>query len=82
MKIILRSIFTLDNNIGGYGHSDHLLVSQLVLDECTRRKNDSGFAVNYIYQAVFTPSMAENILTKLPPYNSCIENIQYRYTAS
>lgn len=66
-------IFTLDNAIGGYGHSDHLLVSQLVLDECNRRKNDSGFAVKYIYQAVFTPSMAENILTDLPPYNAALK---------
>ncbi|MGC4036977.1 MAG: PIG-L family deacetylase [Chitinophagaceae bacterium] len=65
-------VFTLDNNIGGYGNPDHIVVSRLVLEECVRRANDSSFPVRYIYQPVFTPSMAKNILGDLPVYKAAI----------
>jgi len=65
-------IFTLDNNIGGYGNPDHIIVSRLVLEECLQRKNDSDFSVKYIYQPVFTPSMAKNILGDMPVYKAAL----------
>ena len=65
-------IFTLDNNIGGYGNPDHIVVSRLVLEECLRKAKDSSFPVQYIYQAVFTPSMAEHILGDLPVYKAAL----------
>jgi LmbE family N-acetylglucosaminyl deacetylase len=55
-------IFTLDNVIGGYGHPDHVLMSQLVLGYCRTHKNDSNFYVKKIYQSVFTPSLSESIM--------------------
>lgn len=66
-------IFTLDNQLGGYGHPDHKLVSQLVYDECMRRAKDSSFSVKFIYQGVFTPSMNENIVNGLPVYQAALK---------
>jgi len=57
-------IFTLDDIIGGYGHPDHVFISKLVVEYCNRNKNNPGFSVKRIYQSVFPPSMAENILVK------------------
>jgi len=55
-------IFTLDNEIGFYGHPEHVMISQLVLDYCKKHKLDSGFTVKRIYQPVFPPSLVQNIL--------------------
>lgn len=62
-------IFTLDDKIGGYGNPDHVVMSQLVLNYCRQHKNDPEFTVKKIYQAVFPPSLAENVLGKMPVYN-------------
>jgi len=53
-------IFTLDNEIGGYGHPEHVLVSQMILD-WTEQKI---IHPNYIYQSVYTPHMMENIMRR------------------
>lgn len=66
-------IFTLDNNIGGYGHPDHVFISQTVLDECVSHAQDSSFTVKEIYQAVFTPSMNEKITKQLPAYINALK---------
>ena len=55
-------IFTLDNEIGLYGHPEHLLVSQLIMDYCKKHKIDSGFTVKKIYQPVFPTSIVQSIL--------------------
>jgi len=65
-------IFSMDNNIGGCGHPDHVIVSKLVLDECSRRYRDSTFPVHYIYQFVYSPSMADHILGDLPVYKAAL----------
>lgn len=62
-------IFTLDNQIGGYGHPDHVMISQLIVEYCRMHNNDSGFKVRKIYQPVFPPSLAERVLGKMPVYN-------------
>lgn len=59
-------IFTLDNQIGGYGHPDHIFISQLVLDECNSRLNDSSFTVKKIYQAVLNVSVCEFLFPHRP----------------
>jgi len=61
-------IFTLDDVIGGYGNPDHVLISQLVVAYCREHKSDSGFNVKKIYQPVFPPSLAANILGNSTPY--------------
>lgn len=61
-------LFTLDDKIGGYGHPDHTMMSQLVINYCREHKNDPDFSVKKIYQSVFPPSLAENVLGKLPVY--------------
>lgn len=61
-------LFTLDDSIGGYGHPDHVLISQLVVKYCREHKSDSGFSVKKIYQSVFPPSLAENIMKNSPVY--------------
>jgi len=53
-------IFTLDNQFGGYGHPEHVLVSQLVLDLAKEGKID----VDHIYQSVFTDHMEETIMAR------------------
>ncbi|MGK7390817.1 MAG: PIG-L family deacetylase [Candidatus Cyclobacteriaceae bacterium M2_1C_046] len=51
-------IFTLDNEIGGYGHPGHVFISQLVLDLAMEKKINP----QYIYQSVMTPHMAATII--------------------
>lgn len=51
-------IFTLDNEIGGYGHPDHVFLSQLVLD-LTRA---DSIHPERIYQSVFTDHMEKEII--------------------
>lgn len=61
-------IFTLDNVMGGYGHPDHVVISQIVLKCCQDQKNDPDFTVKKIYQPVFTPEQAQHVLGKLPVF--------------
>ncbi|NOT74212.1 MAG: hypothetical protein HOP08_04730 [Cyclobacteriaceae bacterium] len=61
-------IFTLDSEMGGYGHPDHVLVSKIVLEYCQAHKSDSGFSVKKIYQAVFTPTLSERVMRNMPVY--------------
>lgn len=51
-------IFTLDNEIGGYGHPDHVFMSQLVLDLGKEQK----ITTDYIYQSVMTDHMEKSII--------------------
>ncbi|MFM7722529.1 MAG: PIG-L family deacetylase [Bacteroidota bacterium] len=53
-------IFSLDNEIGGYGHPEHVFISQLVLDLAQSKT----IAVTYIYQSVYTPDMTESIMSR------------------
>ena len=53
-------IFTLDNEMGGYGHPEHVFVSQLVLDLA----NAGKIAPKYIYQSVFTDHMEKTIMQR------------------
>jgi len=55
-----RVIFTLDNEIGGYGHPDHVFLSQLVLDMA----NGGLIHPDRIYQSVYTNHMEEEIVEK------------------
>lgn len=63
-------LFTLDNLMGGYGNPDHVVMSQTVLNYCRLHKNDDGFSVKRIYQAVFPPSLAERVLGHMPVYTA------------
>ena len=53
-------IFTLDNEFGGYGHPEHALVSQSVLDLAM----DSIIFPRAIYQSVFTDHMENTIMAR------------------
>jgi N-acetylglucosamine malate deacetylase 2 len=53
-------IFTLDNEIGGYGHPEHVLVSQIVID-LSREKRINPL---YIYQSVYTNHMENSIMER------------------
>ncbi len=57
-------IFSLDDQIGGYGHPDHVFMSKLVVDYCKQNQAKTGFSVKKIYQIVYPPSMAEAINVK------------------
>lgn len=59
-------IFTLDNIIGGYGHPEHVCVSQCIIDVC--KENKGNFSVQKIYQAVFSRTLNENILKNNPAF--------------
>ena len=45
-------IFTMDDIIGLYGHSDHVFVSRAILDVCNRNRSNGSFPVQMIYQCV------------------------------
>ncbi|MCB0401753.1 MAG: PIG-L family deacetylase [Flavobacteriales bacterium] len=51
-------IFTLDHEMGGYGHPDHIFISQLVLDLC----EEKAIQPQKIYQGVYTDHMEEQIV--------------------
>lgn len=53
-------IFTLDNDIGAYGHPDHVFISQMVVDLANARIIKPRF----IYQSVYTPHMIESIMRR------------------
>jgi hypothetical protein len=57
-------IFTLDDQIGLYGHSDHVFVSRAILNLCRKHQSDDQFPVTMIYQSVLPPSMAEGVMVK------------------
>lgn len=85
-------IFTLDSIMGGYGHPDHVMISQRVMDYCRKHKNDPAFSVKKIYQPVFTPSQSDRILTSMPVYNQAkvvyqcdgmpVPDVQFSYGAA
>jgi LmbE family N-acetylglucosaminyl deacetylase len=51
-------IFTLDNEIGGYGHPDHVFLYQLILDLF----NSGQISVQRLYQGVYTDHMEKEIM--------------------
>jgi len=53
-------MFTLDTAMGGYGHPEHVLISQMVLD--LSRSGD--IKSDYIYQSVFTDHMENSIMER------------------
>jgi len=61
-------LFTLDNITGAYGHPQHACVSQCIIDVCNEQKALPSFTVNKIYQAVYTRTMNEKIMSKYPVY--------------
>lgn len=61
-------LFTLDNVIGGYGHPEHVCVSQSVIDICEEYNLRKDFTVKKIYQAVFPRTLNENILKDNPAF--------------
>jgi LmbE family N-acetylglucosaminyl deacetylase len=63
-------IFTLDDIMGGYGHPEHVLMSQMVIKYCQNHHQDSLFSVKRIYQAVFDPMMNEKILKDMDAFQS------------
>jgi LmbE family N-acetylglucosaminyl deacetylase len=54
-------IFTLDNEIGAYGHPEHVFISQMVLD----LSKSGAISPVYVYQNVYTKHMAESIMKRL-----------------
>jgi LmbE family N-acetylglucosaminyl deacetylase len=61
-------IFTLDNVIGGYGHPEHVCVSQAVLDVCLEGAKSGPYPVKRVYQAVFPKTLNENVLSDNPAF--------------
>ncbi|MCE3281142.1 MAG: LmbE family protein [Bacteroidetes bacterium] len=51
-------IFSLDNEMGGYGHPEHILVSQMLVDSFAAGK----IHPERIYQSVYSNSMEKKIL--------------------
>jgi LmbE family N-acetylglucosaminyl deacetylase len=56
-------LFTLDNIKGGYGHPDHIFLSQLVLDLF----NEGKISVQLIYQSVLTKHVETEIDKYMTP---------------
>jgi LmbE family N-acetylglucosaminyl deacetylase len=54
-------VFTLDNEVGAYGHPEHVFISQLVLDLAQSKQ----ISTSYIYQSVYTPHMTSSIMERL-----------------
>lgn len=61
-------VFSLDNIIGGYGHPEHVATAQAVLDVWSANRAVPGYPVERVYQAVFPPTLNENILSGNPAF--------------
>jgi len=55
-----KIIFTLDNELGGYGHPEHVLISQMVIDLTKANR----ISPSYIYQSVYTDHMENSIMER------------------
>ncbi len=53
-------IFTLDNDMGGYGHPEHVLISQMVIDLSEKQH----IRPSLIYQSVYTNHMENSIMQR------------------
>lgn len=53
-------IFTLDNEVGAYGHPDHVFISQMVIDLTKERK----IIPTHIYQSVYTNHMMTQVMIR------------------
>jgi LmbE family N-acetylglucosaminyl deacetylase len=53
-------IFTLDNELGGYGHPEHVLISQMAIDLA----KENRISPLYIYQSVYTNHMENSIMER------------------
>lgn len=53
-------IFTLDNEIGGYGHPDHVFISQMVIDLA----KETLISPKYIYQSVLSSSTMDKLMVR------------------
>lgn len=53
-------IFTLDSDMGGYGHPEHVLISQMVID----LSEEQRITPLYIYQSVYTDHMENSIMRR------------------
>lgn len=53
-------IFTLDNDIGGYGHPEHVLISQIAINLAIEKR----ISPLYIYQSVYTDHMENSIMER------------------
>lgn len=66
-------IFTLDNVIGLYGHSDHVFISQSILNVCNRNKSIDNFPVERIYQSVMPPSQTRGVMVKYQKFRQFLK---------
>jgi hypothetical protein len=57
-------IFTLDDKIGFYGHSDHVFVSRTITNVCQKNKSNYNFPVTMLYQTVIPPTQSEGVMVK------------------
>ena len=53
-------IFSLDNEMGGYGHPEHVFISQMVIN----LTSDKLISPTYIYQSVYTQHMENTIMKR------------------
>jgi N-acetylglucosamine malate deacetylase 2 len=53
-------IFTLDSDMGGYGHPEHVLVSQMVVDLAKAGR----LSPQYVFQSVYTDHMENTIMAR------------------
>ena len=53
-------VFTLDDEMGGYGHPDHIMVSSMVLDLA----HSKSIRPQFIYQSVYTDHMENTIMDR------------------
>jgi LmbE family N-acetylglucosaminyl deacetylase len=53
-------LFSLDNEMGGYGHPEHVFMSQLIIDLA----NEGRITPKYIYQSVYTDHMENSIMAR------------------
>jgi LmbE family N-acetylglucosaminyl deacetylase len=79
-EVILTSkpsvIFSLDDIIGGYGHSEHVIVGQCIVKMCRQLKAEGLWDVNKIYQGVYPASQEKAVNKNLKVYQEALKVYQ------
>lgn len=65
-------LLSLDDQFGGYGHPEHLLVSKTMSDICLQRQGAQEFSVRYFYQVVLS-ELQERRIAHLPVFQEALK---------
>jgi LmbE family N-acetylglucosaminyl deacetylase len=75
-EVQASAVFSLDHEIGAYGHPDHVVVGQAVKEICEKEYGKPGFTVKSIWQMVYPDPLEECVMEEIPTYEEALQVYQ------